>query len=387
MSRSGPPKVCLDLTANEIHDRHGGIGKYGYYLAEALHQLQPNDLEIVALRHSAGPVVSLEEALKDRGLEEPILDSATYRTRRYQMSGPVMERAGVQLFHATQPAALPRVGKSIRLVSTVHDLIPLAYPAPGSHLIGRRLQYWRNLRRWRRRTRPADAILAISELTRRDIVRLLKVAAERLAVVAHGVDTARFSPTGDCDLSRFRLTKRGFVSVGSDHYRKNQRRLLEAWLSCADEIEEGLVLVGRALYDSTLQKLFRTVQERGLEERVLWLDDVSDDELPGLYRWARAAFCPSLYEGFGMTSLEAMACGTPVAAARGGAYEEVAQEAALYYDGLSVCEMAETMLKLSKDDALVKDYTQRGLERIRSFTWRQCAEGTLDLYRRVLAGG
>lgn len=386
---SDRPRICVDLTANETFDRHGGIGKYAYYLAEGLAQVQADaaDVELCALRHSGGPVIPLEQALNDRGLDEPLLDMSVYKRRRRWFMGGVLRRAQVSLFHATQPAALPLVKGGVRIISTIHDLIPLVFPPEGGGAFERRSQHVRNVARWRSRTRGADRIIAISDVTANDLHERLNVSRERVSVVHHGVDASRFSSAGDTPQAirtRFALPARGFVSVGSDHYRKNQRRLFEAWLACADEIPDGLVFVGRTLYQESLQELFAEVDARGLSGRVLWLDDVSDADLPALYRWARAAFCPSLYEGFGMTVLEAMACGTAVAATANGVYGEVAGDNALYFDGQSTSNMADCMRRLSSDDALVESLSERGLAHASAFTWRRCAQQTLAAYRSAL---
>src|SRR5262249_47738061 len=148
------------------------------------------------------------------------------------------------------------------------------------------------------------------------------------------------------------LPEKYFVCVGSDHYRKNHRRLFDAWLQVASKIPEGLVIVGKALYASTLDELTAEVARRGLSDRFRWLSGISDDQLPAIYRQSTAAIAPSLYEGFGLTILEAMACGAPVAAARNGAYDEVGGNAAIYFDPQSVDGLAASMEQLSRDEAL-----------------------------------
>src|SRR5690606_39038765 len=140
--------------------------------------------------------------------------------------------------------------------------------------------------------------------------------------------TAVSQPGDDAVRRRHGVPARYLVCVSSDHYRKNHRCLLDAWCRTADRIEEGLVFVGRALYESTLDEIAAEVRSRGLTDRFRWLDGVGDDDLPALYRGATACVAPSRYEGFGMTVLEAMACGTPVIAARNGAYDEVGADAA-----------------------------------------------------------
>jgi glycosyltransferase involved in cell wall biosynthesis len=202
-----------------------------------------------------------------------------------------------------------------------------------------------------------------------------------------GVDPEVFNPTPQDDAAvrqKYDLPERGFLCVSSDHYRKNHRALFDDWCSCAAELPEGLVFVGRALYGSTLQEIEGEVQRRGLEARFRWLQNVPDDDLPAIYRWARATIAPSLYEGFGMTLIESMACGTPVAVARNGVYEEVAGAAAEYFSPRSQAELARCLMALSQDDGLHQQLTRLGQERARSFTWRAMAEATLAVHLELL---
>jgi glycosyltransferase involved in cell wall biosynthesis len=173
--------------------------------------------------------------------------------------------------------------------------------------------------------------------------------------------------------------------VSSDHYRKNLRRLVDAWCKVADRIEEGLVLVGRPLYESTFHEIESEVAMRGLGPRFRWLRNIDDPALPPLYRHATAAVAPSLYEGFGMTILEAMACGTPVVAARNGAYEEVGGTDALYFDPTRVDEIADALVRSSLDGSWRADVRERGLLRSRAATWTRMARETVAVYRKVAA--
>jgi glycosyltransferase involved in cell wall biosynthesis len=172
--------------------------------------------------------------------------------------------------------------------------------------------------------------------------------------------------------------------VSSDHYRKNHRVLFDAWSNIADAIPEGLVFVGHAIYGSTLTEIQDEVQRRGLSDRFRWLQNVEDSELPAIYRWAQATVAPSLYEGFGMTLIEAMACGSPVIAARNGVYEEVGAEAVITFDGTSASDLSERLARVSAENALRARLTALGFERARRFTWRRTAEATLGVYRRLL---
>lgn len=377
------PRICIDLTANETFDRHGGIARYGWALLEALVRLdevRTRNVELLAVRHTCGPVMRAQRALERRALDEALVPMNTWKRRRTWELGWVLRRAHVDLFHAVQPAALPVI-RGYRVVSTIHDIIPLIWPEPVRNAVARMEQRMRNRARWWRRTRGADHLIAISQQTAKDLRTHLNVHANRVSVVPHGVDMTAFGEESGATRA---LPPRYFISVSSDHPRKNQESLFEGFARASAGIPESLVLVGRSLYGKTFPKIVRRASELGLSDRVLWLDDVTDTELPPMLRGARAAIAPSLYEGFGMTLLEAMACGTAVAAARNGAHEEVASDAALFFDGRDSAAVASVLRKLSSDDDAVAELRLKGLERVRETTWDVAARRTMDTYLETL---
>ena len=377
-------RICIDLTPFEMLDRHGGISRYGAYLLRelvALPQAESSRVEVCAMTRSHMPPVSAEEALAWAANPGEEIPADLHRRQRIRRMGRLLKRARVDLFHAIEPKHLPR-RRPFLTVSTCHDLIPLVLPNEGRT----RREIDKRRTEDRKQYRGVDHVVAVSHTTRRDLVNELAIAESHITVVQHGVDRRLFaSEQAKCDSERRRgLPERYFVSVGSDYYRKNQPRLVEAWCQIADRIPEGLVLVGRALYESTFDRIEEDVRSRGLASRFAWLDDVDDAALPALYRGATAAVAPSLYEGFGMTLLEAMACGTPVVCCDNAAYRELAENAAIFFDGLSVAGIAERLLEISRDEVLAKDLVERGFQRIEPMTWRRTAEQTWEVYERLL---
>ncbi|HET6923121.1 MAG TPA: glycosyltransferase family 1 protein [Anaeromyxobacteraceae bacterium] len=385
-------RVCVDLTPLEIRERHGGIGRYALHLLEELVALPAGErggVEVLAALDSDGAPLPGEAALERARRLGEIMPAGRHRAqRRFALSRRIRE-ARVDLFHATEAAALP-LRPGCPVVSTCYDVIPLVVPKRGGPVA-----WWQRERlrlALRLRYRRAARIIAISAVTGSDLCREVGVDPGRVEVVHLGVDGREFSagPASPDERERTRarhaLPERWFVYVGSDHYRKNHARLFEAWCRVADRLPEGLVLVGRALYASTLQRIEGQARARGLSSRVRWLSGLEDEALPPLYRHATAAVIPALYEGFGMTILEAMACGTPVAASRNGAHEEVAGEDAAWFDPRSVDDMAAALVRLSSDAALRARLRDRGLARAGRTSWARTARETLAVYRRVLAG-
>jgi glycosyltransferase involved in cell wall biosynthesis len=384
----GPKRVCLDLTPGETRDRFGGFWRYGVALLKALTELpERSDLELVVLDRANEPPRSPADALTLHALSTPPVSPRRHRLRRLWTSGRVLSRAGVDLFHALTPAALPLRAGCLTL-ATAYDLIPLLHPDPArtwharlGRLDDRVRQPWRY---WR-----PDHLLAISEATGRDLQRHLRVPASKITVVPLGIDlhafTRRGAP-GEAEWLRHsrQLPDRFFLAVGSDHHRKNQWHLFDEWLAVCRDVPEGLVLVGRPLYEHTLEGIQESARTAGLGDRVRWLPDVEDAELPALYRQATALVAPSLSEGFNLTLLEAMACGTPVAASRIAPHREIGAEAAEYFAPSTAGDLAALLVRLSREGDLRTGLSTRGLERAAGFDWARTASLTRALYGRLL---
>ncbi len=242
------------------------------------------------------------------------------------------------------------VDTRVPTVLTVHDLAVLRAPEafPRWHRLYGRAGLTRVLR-------ASDAIVAVSEFTRGETIELAGVAPDRVRVVPNGVDDV-FGPNGQCAEGDYVL------AVATLEPRKNLGRAVDA----ARELGMELRVVGARGWGG--------VNVDG------WVGEIPDAELAALYRGARCVVYPSLYEGFGLPVLEAMACGTPVVTSVGTAMEEVAGEAAVLVDPLDVSAIAEGMrTAVARRDELVP----LGLERARSFTWQRAADSVVELWREL----
>jgi glycosyltransferase involved in cell wall biosynthesis len=304
---------------------------------------------------TARHVRGLLGALKDRlGIELELLSfggkgpaSSVVRDALWYPIG--LRRArGLDVLHCTtfRAPALSRVPT----VVTVHDLAILRYPDafPRWH----RLYGNAGLRRV---LHAADAVVAVSEFTKEEVVALASVPRERIRVVPNGVDEV-FTPSGPSAEGSYLLV------VATLEPRKNLGRAVEAARIAGIEL--------------------RVVGARGWGgvEVPGWIGEIPDTELATLYRGARCVLYPSLYEGFGLPVLEAMACGTPVVTSRGTAMEEVAGGAAVLADPLDATSIAEAIAQAdSRRDELVP----LGLARVREFTWARTADAVEALWREL----
>ena len=303
---------------------------------------------------TARVVRGLLGALRDRpGIELELLAfggagriSSVVRDGIWYPLGLARRARGLDVLHCTTFRG--PVGFSVPTVVTVHDLAILRAPEafPRWHRLYGRAGLERVLR-------AADAIIAVSEFSRREVTALADVPAERVRVVPNGVDVL-FTPDGP------RAAGDYVLAVATLEPRKNLARAVDA----AHEAGVELRVVGARGWGG--------VDVPG------WVGEVPDAELAALYRGARCVVYPSLYEGFGLPVLEAMACGTPVVTSRETAMEEVAGNAAVLVDPLDPSSIATGIHEASsRRDELVP----AGLARAREFTWARAADAVVAIWR------
>ena len=285
----------------------------------------------------------------------------------------------VDVFHATNYLLTHPVRRAKRVVS-IHDLTLIL--SPQWHPAKRLREMSPGLRA---SAEAADRIIAISQATKDDIVTHLGIDPARVAVVPLAVD-ASFRPWPraeiDAALAPFGLTHGSYLLfLGTLEPRKNIGRLLDAVDTLGREVGP-LVLAGADGWGN--DALRARLADLGALGRVRSLGYVPEPLRPPLLAGARTFVFPSLYEGFGLPPLEAMACGTPVVTSRVSALPEVVGDAALLVDPLDVDELAGAIRRLWDDEALRADLRARGLARARQFTWDVTARLTLDVYAAAL---
>ena len=279
--------------------------------------------------------------------------------------------------------ALPLLLTGAARVVTIHDAIPYVYPQTSTRLDWLIYHWWLPLA-----VRRADAVITDSEQSRKDIMAHLPVAPQDVVVVPLAADP-RFRPMEIAEvepvLREYSLQRPYILYVGALESRKNLPRLLEAYaLLRAWSPQWRLVIVGARKWK--FSPIFDAVQRLGLEGHVDFTGYVADEHLPALYAGADLFAFPSLYEGFGLPVLEAMACGTPVVTSNTSSLPEVAGDAALLVDPTDVRQIARAMWLVLSQPALAAELRARGLARAAQFTWERTARETIAVYERVLAG-
>jgi glycosyltransferase involved in cell wall biosynthesis len=263
--------------------------------------------------------------------------------------------------------------KSVQSVVTVHDLIPLRYAGElGSREVGRFKDRVSKLR-------SVDAIISVSKYTKNEIVERLGISEDRIYVVPNGVN---LPPLNGVRGSRKPVDQLRVGSLGSVLMRKNLEVLAPAFKMYKEDSKRGVKLIRAGLPLSVPLKsaLLNVLGEDGLEE---W-GRVSEEKLEDFYQSIDVMVIPSLYEGFGLPVLEAMARGIPVISSDATSLPEVGADAALYFDPLSPESLSECLLKLEDVD-LYEKLRCDGLLRSQQFSWRRTLEGIYTVYDEVLA--
>ncbi|MGI8855373.1 MAG: glycosyltransferase family 4 protein [Thermomicrobiales bacterium] len=359
---------------------HTGSGQYSAALIDALRALPDLDLTILA----PAPLTSEPDAV----VVSPPRICAAERLRKVWWEqrgvGRAARQAGVDVLHMPYFAAPLRQG--IPCVVTVHDVIPLLLPAYAG---GRAMRAYLLL--VSAGTRRAARVIADSDCSRRDAIRVLGLDPRRVTAIPLAV-RGDFGPERDDDLiaalrDRFGLDgKRVVFNVGGLDVRKNVATLLRAFArvraACGDDVR--LVVGGSAHGNAALYPdPVPLARELGIAESVIFPGAITDAEKFALYHLADCYVAPSIYEGFGLTPLEAMACGTPVVAADASCTPEVVGDAALLIAPDDVAGFSAAIQRILTDADLARDLSTRGRERAAHFTWERTATATYAVYQQA----
>lgn len=285
----------------------------------------------------------------------------------------------VDVFHSTEFLSLPQMtGKK---VITIHDLTFIKEPnwVPEGT--------FNKMKGIAKFAEGADLIIADSLSTKNDIIEMLKIPEDKIRAIHLGVDKI-FRAIDNSDLihrimEKYQLRSSYILYVGSLHRRKNLVRLIEAFYQLQQDtkIDCQLVLAGAKFWKS--EETFKKVHELGLESRVIFTGYISEEDLIALMNGASVFTFVSLYEGFGLPPLEAMACGTPVIASNTSSLPEVVGDAGILVDPYNIDEIAQAIHDVLNSEALRAQMRRKGFERAKNFSWEKTARETLEAYEET----
>lgn len=361
-------RIGLDLT--HCYQRNGGIQRYAIQLARALLEIDAQNQYVLFFRGD------VREEFTDVVAEihvSPIKHQVLCEQTWLFMAA---SRAHLDVFHLTGFAG--PVAYSGRAVTTICDMSQFLYP---STMKRSQKMYWSWLFPFSLRQR--ERLITISANSQNDISRLLHIPSDNITVIPLAASPVFSETQPKQTLKRvtkdYALPDRFFLAVGTLEPRKNHVRLLEAYARVVGEYESAppLVFAGRQgwLYEPVMQRII----ELGLTERVSFTGFVTDTDLFSIYRLAVALLYPSIYEGFGLPILEAMASGCPVLTSNVSSMPEVAGNAAHYVDPLDVNSLTSG-IRAMLDEKYRAELADRGYRRARQFSWKRTAQETLAIY-------
>lgn len=367
-------RIVLD--ARKLHDF--GIGTYIRNLVTELGHLD-HDSAYVLLTKSEDAAAAAAAGPNFRSVVEASRPYSLAEQWRVPMA---VARARADLLHEPH-YVLPPLTRC-RTVVTIHDCIHLRFP----EYLPNRAAFVYAHAMIRLATRKADRVLTVSDASKRDILHYTGAAPEKVVVVHNGLD-ARFAAVPDAEAmdrvrQRFQLDHPFVLYVGNIKPHKNLERLIAAFASMRADGPEGLKLVVIGDETSKHPGLRQAVHRHRLDKHVRFFGFQPAATLVTFYRLARAFVFPSLYEGFGLPPLEAMANETPVVTSNVSSLPEVAGDAALLVDPYDVASIADGIRRAVTDEPLRQQLIAKGRARAMAFSWTRAAADTLAVYREVL---
>lgn len=373
MTVRGPSLVGFEATALELHQRSG----VSHYTAQLLHALVKRGgqwrFAFLSSRPPACPIP--EDVLIPDGWRFP------NRSLWVQFVLPrIVARLKPQICHFTNSIA--PLYLSCPFAVTLYDMSLFLFP---------NLQPRRSL--WLVRSiipavaRKAAAVITVSHSAKQDIIQVLHLPSEKVHVVYAAAAAAfhRIEDSANLENARrkYHLDGPFILAVNTLEPRKNLSRLVAAFCELRRRgRHEQLVLVGQ--YGWRFGPLLKQIEASGYKNAIRLLNYVPSEDLPAIYNLARAVALPSLYEGFGLPIVEAMACGIPVLTSLRSAMAEVGENAALLVDPLRKEEIEEGLYRLLTDDSLREELIAAGLKRAMCFSWDRAAEDTLAVYEKII---
>ena len=368
-------RIAIDV--RKLHDF--GIGTYVHNLLRQLSRIdQDTEYVLFCRRGDAGLGAALGDNFR------AVTQTAPNYSIREQFLLPFgLRRAGATLFHAPH-YVLPPLTPCPAIV-TIHDCIHLRFP---QYLPNRLAHAYARAQLWSA-TRSARRVLTVSQASKRDIVDFFDIPESKVTVIPNGIDERFRETPAEAALvrirERYQLPERFIMYAGNVKPHKNLERLIDAFVAVRargfDEL--GLLLTGSEV--SRHATLRRAVHRHNLHRHVRFLGYQTVETLAGLYRLADLFVFPSLYEGFGLSPLEAIACGTPVVASDVSSLPEVLGDAAVLVDPRDAAAIADGITRVLDDAGLRADLRRKGLERAGRFSWERSVQRIRRIYDEIEA--
>ena len=380
MSISRPLRIGID--GRGIYKTIDGIGRYSLNLTRSLASIDQTNQYII---------------FKNKEIREKIVDVPNFQEieidfRHLSMRSLIylpllIKKYNLDVFHS--PFFIAPLWGVKNLIVTVHDLMALTFPNffGGRGYLQEKGAYWYHRIFVPLSIKKAKKIIAVSQSTKMDLINYLHIDSERISVIYEAVDDYFKKPHTADELGKFKKNKglpaNYFLYTGNMKPYKNINLMISALAILKNKgvLKHKLLMAGRK--DRFFPIVYKEVKDKNLSDDVVFLDYVSDEELPLLIKCADIFIFPSLYEGFGLPALEAMSLGVPTIVSNTSSLPEVVSDGAIIIDSHDPQDLAQAVVSLLKDEDLRKNLSKRGIERSKVFSWRKAAEETLEVYLKV----
>lgn len=370
---NSPARIGID--ARLLGYRKGGIAEYTRQLINALAERDSTNHYTIIHRFRDSQTYCPSPNFQRLNTYTP----AHHRFERTALGLELIPRP-LDLLHS--PDFIPPRWGAKRQVITIHDLHFLQY---SQFQTTDSLRYYRDQIGWA--VNHADHIFAQTEGTKNEIIDQLNVPEEKITVHLLGVNEAFRILDNDvieAKLAPYNLPQEYILFVGTLEPRKNLPNLLRAYAHLRESNADILPLVLGGQHGWFADESLQTITDLGLENCVIWFEDVPFDVLPALYNRARLLVLVSFHEGFGMPAVEAMACGTPVVVSNRGSLPEVVGDYGIYVEPDDLENIADGILRLLTDSVLYTQLRDGGLNHAKTYSWRRTAEIALNVYHQLV---
>ncbi len=369
-------RICID--AREVRDVETGVGRYAFSLVRAIARLDRHN-EYLLLRRAAYPRPLVEQT----NFTDIAVPYGISTGRNIVGGASVVNPLRADIYHCLFHL-LPLGVRARRIVLTLHDLIWINSPD---------IAYEARWRGWMARrfagplignsVRKAHHVITVSETTRRDALARYPGSPSKFTAIHHGSDGSSREENVAGALPEVCRGRRFIFSLGNTKPYKNIRRLIEAFGVVAKQSPDVFLLIsGRGDGYATLAELTRNL---GITRNVLFTEQLSDGEVRACFQEAVFFVFPSVVEGFGLPVIEAMANGCPVLTSDASSLSEIAGDAAVLVNPFEVASIAGGMTRLIRDEALRERLVARGRRRAARYTWQDCAQKTMGVYREIMS--
>lgn len=316
-----------------------------------------------------------------KSIDIPVVDNTRIKDKFYayafeQLFLPIFMLSNKGVCHRTSNIGIPFLSLTPYII-TIHDLIPVLMPEQYLKSASRR--NWFKLRQWWA-VKFSSHIITDSDCSKKDILQKYRISASKITVIPLGVDSC-YSPQAASNIkavcNKYKLPEKYILSIGGDEYRKNNKRLIEAFkkLKSQVEIPHKLVIIGK----------YKSSTEFALDcSDIILTGFVDEMELPALYAGADLFVFPSIYEGFGLPVLEAQACGTAVACSNTSSIPEVGNDSVEYFDPENVDSISNAIYRVISNPNLQNELVEKGLTNCKYFSWQDTAMKTLKVYQSLI---